>query len=60
MLKPVFSRRRRVSSPIDDSDNNDDEEGTPPPEKPTRTLPKRNAYVAATAILIYFLIQNLP
>ncbi|KAF8635378.1 hypothetical protein AX15_000383 [Amanita polypyramis BW_CC] len=36
------SKRRRLSSPMNDSGQYDDD-GTPPPEKPSRTMPKRNA-----------------
>ncbi|KAK2461194.1 hypothetical protein APHAL10511_006721 [Amanita phalloides] len=35
------AKRRRISSPLDDAQR--EEDGTPPPERPTRTMPRRNA-----------------
>ncbi|KAF8636938.1 hypothetical protein AX17_003189 [Amanita inopinata Kibby_2008] len=48
------AKRRRVSSPTNDSDESGEETecGMPPPEKPTRTLPKRNAAIKKTVQVV--------
>lgn len=38
-------RRRRVSQSDDVDDDEEEEDGTPAPSAPTRTVPKRSAYV---------------